>query len=120
METTISNAAMCHSRAAWLLPPRRLSGALAASQGAGPWQQALERHGDGVRGIASSFRVQHEAQATAQQGAAVAAQPQEQRQERTCWQCGTRLSAHVLFFCPECKSVQPAAPEADYFPVFGM
>jgi predicted amidophosphoribosyltransferase len=75
-----------------------------------------------AHGIASSSRAQHDAQAAQREArpAAANAEPLQQQQERTCWQCGTRLASHDIFFCPDCESVQPASPEADYFPVFGM
>eukprot|EP00887_Chlorella_sp_A99_P007239 scaffold2.g7239.t1 len=42
------------------------------------------------------------------------------RVPRHCWQCGTPLPEQQHFFCPSCDSIQPADPDPQYFPVFGL
>ena len=41
---------------------------------------------------------------------------------RNCWQCGSGLRSADMFFCPDCRSIQPPEndAEAKYFDAFGM
>lgn len=100
---------------AWLQPPAGGSGG-----GGGPAAAAAAAAAmplGGARRVSASLRPQHNAQPAASE------QQQHQQQqayERTCWQCGTRLTAHDLFFCPACESVQPASADTQYFQVFDM
>ena len=117
--------AACSSRTVWLRPPGGRRAATAAG-GTPPPTAAAAAVGPldcgTPRGITSSSTTQHTAQpahaeVTQQQRQE---QPAEQRQERTCWQCGTPLTAQVLFFCPACRSVLPASMDVQYFKVFEM
>lgn len=114
------------SRMAWLSPvPAAAAAACPAAAGAATPAAAAaaapRQACHAARGITSSSAVQHTSQPAPeqqQQGQAAAARPAER--DRNCWQCGTVLAAGDLFVCPACDSVQPAAPEPQYFAVFGM
>lgn len=127
------DVAPCSNRAAWLRPPgaraaaaatatsgasRSAATPAAAAAAAADLRQAA--HLGAARGITSSSRAQHNPQPAHEEAPAAAAAPEGQRHERTCWQCGTPLATHDLFFCPECKSVQPASMDVQYFQVFDM
>ncbi|KAL4437292.1 hypothetical protein ABPG75_004431 [Micractinium tetrahymenae] len=106
-EGTVMTATSCSSSAA-LLPPAAAASGRAAAAAALP----------AVRCFAATARPQHNAEP-----AAAEQQQQQQQQrayERTCWQCGTPLSAHDQFFCPECESVQPASGDPQYYQVFDL
>ena len=51
---------------------------------------------------------------------AAAAAPSGAGAPAPCWQCGASRTPGDQFFCPACGSIQPAAPDAHYFALFGL
>lgn len=110
-------------RTAWLRPPPlRAAAAAACATGPAPAVAAACRSSPAAaaHGFHSSSLVAHTADPAPADVASIG-RPAER--ERTCWQCGTQLAGHDLFFCPSCSSVQPTDMDTasdQYFQIFGM